>query len=576
MKKVLLSFLVIFSVIFSANAQIKNYVGIVRQQYHEDTITMLNEFKDDLKKDGYSTFSKAISAYIEGGFGSGFVYVDSKGDNYIITNLHVVSQAATCSVEFENQDGTYTKYENLTVLSVDEDLDLAILKFNDSKPFTKGLSFSAKSVTDGMDVWSAGFPGLGNNPMWQLGKGVVTNSTARIKELIDPDVTTLIQHSAQIDSGNSGGPLMVVSANSVAGYEVIGINTWKAAYRQETNYSIPASTVKKFIEESLNPKVVDSETLLKQRIESLIEQLDEDDATYSDIVNYVAYESVAQAGIESLLKVNKSAPTAVRSNVINTFSYSPIEGIRLAVAYETWKKFNISDVEYEIEVDSIEKNKDENFDVVFVFNGEDKTLKTLKTTWVSEHGKWRMDYSSKVLKEEKIKQEKESELEFSLLTDTYTTFSVNFDMPTKDSPFSSGWGGSFMHYTSFISYGVKFISQNLTYEVKDYDEYLYEDIYTIKTENFFTTEVFADIHVGFKLNDFVLIPYGKVSYAASLCFDTFNFISAYGLGGGLRVGYFFDSIFVYLDASYDTLKAFEFSTVQTDKQSFGLAIGIGI
>ena len=143
---------------------------------------MLNEFKDDLKKDGYSTFSKAISAYIEGGFGSGFVYVDSKGDNYIITNLHVVSQAATCSVEFENQDGTYTKYENLTVLSVDEDLDLAILKFNDSKPFTKGLSFASKPVTDGMDVWSAGFPGLGNQPMWQLGKGVVTNSTARIKE----------------------------------------------------------------------------------------------------------------------------------------------------------------------------------------------------------------------------------------------------------------------------------------------------------------------------------------------------------------------------------------------------------
>ena len=575
MKKVLLSFLVIFSVIFSANAQIKNYVGIVRQQYHEDTITMLEQYKDDLKKDGYSTFSKAISAYIEGGFGSGFVYVDSKGDNYIITNLHVVSQAATCSVEFENQDGTYTKYENLTVLSVDEDLDLAILKFNDSKPFAKGLSFSAKSVTDGMDVWSAGFPGLGNNPMWQLGKGVVTNSTARIKELIDPDVTTLIQHSAQIDSGNSGGPLMVVSANSVAGYEVVGINTWKAAYRQETNYSIPASTVKNFIEESLNPKVVDSETLLKSRIENLVKQLGEDDASYSDIVNFVAYEAVSQAGIESLLKVNRSAPTAVRSKVINTFSYSPIDGIRLAVAYETWNKFNIDYVEYEIEVDSIEKNKDENFDVVFVFNGEDKTLKTLKTTWVSEHGKWRMDYSTKVVKEEKIKKDEDKEFEFSLITDTYTMFSVNLDIPSKDSLFGKGWGVSFLNNKSFISYGAKFIYQDLTYEVIDYDSY-YGDTHTTKTDKFFTTEVFADLHIGFNLNDFVLIPYGKVSYAASFCFDTFNFISAYGLGGGLRVGYDFDSIFVYLDASYDVLNAFEFSTVQANKQSFGLAIGIGL
>jgi hypothetical protein len=149
------------------------------------------------------------------------------------------------------------------------------------------------------------------------------------------------------------------------------------------------------------------------------------------------------------------------------------------------------------------------------------------------------------------------------------------DIPTKESRFGSGWGASFLYNTSFISYGAKFISQNLTYEVIDYDSY-YGDTHTTKTDKFFTTEVFADLHIGFNLNDFVLIPYGKVSYAASLCFESFEFISAYGFGGGLRVGYAFDSIFVYLDASYDTLKAFEFSTVQVNKQSFGLAIGIGL
>ena len=42
-----------------------------------------------------------------------------------------------------------------------------------------------------------------------------------------------------------------------------------------------------------------------------------------------------------------------------------------------------------------------------------------------------MDYSSKVLKEEKIKKDEDKEFEFSLITDTYTMFSVNLDIPSS-------------------------------------------------------------------------------------------------------------------------------------------------
>ena len=37
------------------------------------------------------------------------------------------------------------------------------------------------------------------------------------------------------------------NANYAAGYAVVGINTWKAFYRQNTNFAIPAKVIKNFI-----------------------------------------------------------------------------------------------------------------------------------------------------------------------------------------------------------------------------------------------------------------------------------------------------------------------------------------
>jgi serine protease Do len=97
------------------NAQVKNYVCVVREQYYPSHIEFLEELRDSLKKRGYSTYSEYVDSYLKGGFGSGFLYVDKDGKNYIVTNRHVVSQAASASVEFENADGSLTKYEGLKV-----------------------------------------------------------------------------------------------------------------------------------------------------------------------------------------------------------------------------------------------------------------------------------------------------------------------------------------------------------------------------------------------------------------------------------------------------------------------------
>ena len=237
------------------SAQIKQYIGIVREKHYQSVDEFLDELASSLRSRGHSSYANYVEAYREGGFGSGFIYVDKDGTNYVVTNRHVVSQAASASIEFENDDGSMTKFENLSVLITDDDIDLAILSFEGGKnPFKKGLPIYSGKLSDGQDVVSAGFPGLAGEPVWQFGKGSITNSAARIKDLIDPSISTVIQHSAQIDAGNSGGPLLITSKSAETGYEVVGINTWKAAGRDSTNFSIPAGLVLRLLEQSKNPE----------------------------------------------------------------------------------------------------------------------------------------------------------------------------------------------------------------------------------------------------------------------------------------------------------------------------------
>ena len=121
MKKFLIA-LTAFFISSLAFAQVKNYVGIARQKYSDAQIKFLEDFRDKLQNRGYNSYAEYVDSYLKGGFGSAFVYVDKDGQNYIVTNRHVVSQAASASIEFDN----------LYVLVTDDDIDLAILRFENN------------------------------------------------------------------------------------------------------------------------------------------------------------------------------------------------------------------------------------------------------------------------------------------------------------------------------------------------------------------------------------------------------------------------------------------------------------
>ena len=390
-KKIFTLFLMILSC-FMLQAQIRSFVGIVRPAYHDDTINFLETFKDDLKKEGYKDYAKYIESYLKGGFGSGFVYVDAKGRNYIITNRHVIAQGDSVTVEFENEDGSSTTFKNLKILLADEDLDLAILSFeNNEKPFKIGIPLSEGTVQDGNEIWTAGFPALGNEPLWQLGKGSVTNSRAKVKDLVDPEVSTLIQHSAQIDSGNSGGPLLI-SASNKCGYTVVGINTWKVVNRQDTNYAIPSKVIIDFISKATNPdKSITNEAAIKSRAQKFAIDVSKKDNTFVDIVKYISYDYVSKEGTEAFKKALKNSSVKIPTSIVECFAYSPIEGMRYALAYLTWLEFhNKEDSTISIpEISELTIN-DEN--IATVLMTIENAKKPVKLLFAKEYGNWQIDY----------------------------------------------------------------------------------------------------------------------------------------------------------------------------------------
>jgi len=380
----------------AAFSQVKNYVGIVREKYYPASVSMLEEYRDSLQSKGYTSYAKAVDSYLKGGFGSGFVYVAADGTNYIITNRHVVSQAETVSVEFESADGGTKKYDNLKVLNADEEIDLAILSFPKGiNPFKTGLSFSTTPAADGQDVWTAGFPGLAGEPLWQLGKGSVTNAAARIKDLVDPDITALIQHSAQIDGGNSGGPLLVADKSAPTGYAVLGVNTWKYRGRQDTNYSIPAAAVQAYIKKVLYPDALPAvKEQAEMRVRDFIADAVKQDNDFTDIVKYISYSYVASEGKDVFVKALSSAPSAVRSVVVAVFNnYSPIEGMRYALAWDVWKRLGKDSERSLVSAGEVTEVSPV---VCTVPIKSEKFENPVETRWIPEHGLWRLELFGEV------------------------------------------------------------------------------------------------------------------------------------------------------------------------------------
>lgn len=164
--------------------------------------------------------------------GSGVII---SNDGYIVTNNHVVNNA-TDVIVYTYDGNEYTG----TIIGADSRSDLAVIKIDGI-----GLPYSKFANSDelilGEQVVAIGNP---------LGEGITCSEgivSALSKEVTIDDISMdLLQTSAAVNEGNSGGGLFDINAN------IIGVVNAKSsasgsAIVEGMGYAIPSNTVKKIV-----------------------------------------------------------------------------------------------------------------------------------------------------------------------------------------------------------------------------------------------------------------------------------------------------------------------------------------
>lgn len=208
---------------------------------------MMADYSLYMARAGMRSASQALTAYKnEGTFGSGVV-VEQGGKKYVLTNLHVIGYAEKATLTFQLHEKTL-RYEHCEVTNIGE-ADLAAVALPAECEMI-ALPLYAGEIDEDLSIVAAGFPGLAGKPSWQLTRGSISN--ARVNVDAHERASRIIQHTASIDPGSSGGPLLLKNAEGK--YEILGINTWKAFYREGVGLAIGKEDVQAFLTTLASPK----------------------------------------------------------------------------------------------------------------------------------------------------------------------------------------------------------------------------------------------------------------------------------------------------------------------------------
>jgi S1-C subfamily serine protease len=160
------------------------------------------------------------------GAGSGFVITP---DGYIVTNSHVVQDAPRIDVTFMNGDR-----RKAALVGLDESTDLAVVCVDAS-----GLPFASLGESAGLRVGQLVIA-AGNPYGFQstVSTGVVSALGRSLRTRQGRLIENIIQHTAPLNPGSSGGPLLDSRGR------VIGINTAIIAQAQGIGFAIPADTAR--------------------------------------------------------------------------------------------------------------------------------------------------------------------------------------------------------------------------------------------------------------------------------------------------------------------------------------------
>lgn len=197
------------------------------------------------------------SEYISNG--TCFIIDADKAGTVVLTNYHVIADNPTNVSVYLPEGGT----THALLIYANKEYDLAVLKTS-QKINAAALKFSSK-IKKGDAVYTIGYPGasdiLSDNKATTSDQATITDGVismiSSMKLYQNGPSIDIIQTTATINHGNSGGPLFNENG------EVIGVNTYGVdiAAAQGVYGSIAASSVKAFLNLSEQSFKIESEDI---------------------------------------------------------------------------------------------------------------------------------------------------------------------------------------------------------------------------------------------------------------------------------------------------------------------------
>lgn len=562
MKKWILILLGLTTIATVPAQNLRETIAIVRPKLNENTQTFLSDFSKSLRRDGFYSAADILQNYGKNSFGTGFAYRDKHdGQLYIITNRHVVEQAEIVNIEFSLPDNSSKTFAECPVIGVHDDFDIAFIALPKEANIPT-LEITDKNITDGMAVFSAGFPALEEKPSWQLGQGIVSNANVLIKSLTNRHDLPLIQHTAQVDAGSSGGPLLIRDEQSPTGFAVIGINTWKASNRENTNFAIPVRAIDDFLQNY----PTNSNTLLTQTEVSnkASEMLQAAKSSYQAMMPFVSYQYVSNISANTFYDLVIAASDPATEAMQSSFEQGdPLEGIRIGLADIICRQFSGKNYTLSTVRDFDPTHK--SAEVIYAVGD-----KNITTQWAMEQGRWRL------VKAENVKANR---IEPNGISKSYgfgTSIYLGLIAPLNNA-FDLSYNVAFKRtILTFMTYEVTASLLKVNTEKTEWEDL--NEIIKTSSQNAFDINLNIGGQIPVKCGPIYLVPYAKVLGGLYLGSNITGI--DYGLSAGMEVAYklgYGNYIFANIGYISKQIKPFddeEFRLKSKGLSGFAFSIGV--
>lgn len=258
------------------------------------------------------------------GSGSGVAISTSStpGTTVVVTNRHVVELTDKPRVSFD-EGKTMAAAE---ILYVDSEYDLAVLEV----PGTfAGLSLQPTSRVM-QDVYAMGFPGMNHQGTFQVTRGMISNDCVTEGVVLQNGSNRCwLQHTAAIDPGSSGGPL-------IGDGKVMGINASLHRDRHDVFFAVPASAVQVALAKAdeIRTGQGDEQWMrgdLQKTCHQFMSELGSSRTNGDRIIPLISTTLVEEDGLMAYGAAMEDPAKAVK--IMPIFPQDPITGMRMAVLF---------------------------------------------------------------------------------------------------------------------------------------------------------------------------------------------------------------------------------------------------